>query len=60
MDKVTKMQIDRIQIFKIRKEMGDITTETKGFKKKSYFKSVYSKILENLNEIYNFQDRYHL
>jgi hypothetical protein len=54
------MQIDRIQIFKIRKETGDITTETKGFKKKSYFKSVYSKILENLNEIYNFQDRYHL
>lgn len=33
LDKVTKMQIDRIQIFKIRKETGDITTETKGFKK---------------------------
>ena len=42
--------------------MGDITTDPEEIKRiiRSYFKSLYSTKLENLNEMDNFLDRYHL
>jgi cytidylate kinase len=54
-----------IQIIKIRNEKGDITTETEEIKEKpknknTRFKSLYSTKLENLNEMDDFLDRYHL
>ena len=52
-----------IQIIKIRNEKGDITTETEEIKNKNKntrFKSLYSTKLENLNEMDDFLDRYHL
>ena len=47
---------DSIQINKIRNEKGDITTETGEIKKiiSSYYKSLYSTKLENLDEMNNF------
>jgi hypothetical protein len=52
-----------IQIIKIRNEKGDITTETEEIKNKNKntrFKSLYSTKLENLNELDDFLNRYHL
>ena len=53
---------DTILINKIRNEKGDITTETKEIKKiiRSYYKSLYSTKLENLDEMDNFLDRYQI
>ena len=44
----------------IRNEKGDITIETEEIKKnhQSYYKSLYSTKLENINEMDNFIDRY--
>jgi hypothetical protein len=48
-----------ILINKIRKENGQITTESEEIKKiRSYYKSLYSTKLENLDEMNNFLDRY--
>jgi hypothetical protein len=48
------------QINKIRKENGDITTQSEEIQKviRPYYKSLYSTKLENLDEIDNFLDRY--
>ena len=45
---------------KIRKESGDITTETEEIQEiiRSYYKSLYSTKLENLEEMDEFLDRY--
>ena len=45
-----------IQINKIRNERGDITTETEEIIR-SYYKSLYSTKLENLEDMDNFMDR---
>jgi hypothetical protein len=58
---LTRQDRDSIIINKIRNENGDITTETEEIKKKkirSYYKSLYSTKLENLDEMDNFLDRY--
>jgi hypothetical protein len=48
-----------ILINKIRNEKGDITTESDEIKKheRSYYKSLYSTKLENLDKMQNFLDR---
>jgi hypothetical protein len=53
---------DSAQINNIRKEKGDITTETKEIQKiiRSCYKSVYSTKLENLDEMNNFQNGYQI
>ena len=58
--RVTRGHGDSIQINKIRTEMGDITTETREILKiiRSYYKSLYSSKLENLDEMDDFLDRY--
>jgi hypothetical protein len=47
---------------KIRNEKGDITTETVNIQKiiKSFYKTLYSTKLENLDEIKDYFDRYHV
>jgi hypothetical protein len=51
---------DSILINKITNEKGDITTEPEEIQNiiRSYFKSLYSTKLENMDEIDNFLDRY--
>ena len=60
--KLTKGLRGSIQINKIRNEKEDITTETKVFQKiiRSYYKSLYSTKLENLDEMDGFLDRCHI
>ena len=50
------------QINKIRNEKEDIITETEEIQKKirSYYKSLYSTQLENLEDMDNFLDRYQI
>jgi hypothetical protein len=50
------------QINKIRNEKGDITTEPEEMQIiiRSFNKSLYWTKLENLDEMYNFLDRYHI
>ena len=59
---LTKEHKDSSQINKIRNEKGDITTETEEIQKiiRSYYKSLYSTKLENLDEMDNFLDRYQI
>jgi hypothetical protein len=47
---------------KTRNEKGDKTTETEVIKKilRSYYKSIYSTKLKNLDHMYNFLDRYQI
>jgi len=58
--RLTRGHRDSIQINKIRDENGDITTETEEIQKliRSYYKSLYSTKLENLDEMDDFLDRY--
>jgi hypothetical protein len=58
----TKGHRVNIQINKIRNERGDITTEIGEIQKiiRSYYKSLYSKQLENPDEVENFLDRYQI
>jgi hypothetical protein len=60
--KLTKQQRGSIQINKIKNEKGDITTETEEIQKiiRSYYKSLYSIKLENLDEMDGFLDRCHI
>jgi hypothetical protein len=57
--RLTRGHRDSILINKIRNEKGDITTEPEGIQNimRSYYKRLYSKKLENLNEMDNFLDR---
>ena len=58
--RLTRGHRDSILINKIRNEKEDIRTETEEIKKnfRSYYKSLYSIQLENLDEMNNFLDRY--
>ena len=58
--RLTRGQRESIQIDKIRKESGDITTETEEIQEtiRSYYKNLYSTKLENLEEMDEFLDRY--
>jgi hypothetical protein len=62
--RLTKRHRDSIQINKIRNKKkgggGDLTTETEEIQKiiRSYYKSLYSTKLENLDEMDNFLNRY--
>ena len=60
--RLTRRHRDSIQINKIRNENEDITTKTEEIQKtiSSHYKSLYSTQLENLDEMDNFLDRYHL
>jgi hypothetical protein len=53
---------DSILINKIRNEKGDITSETEEIQNfiRSYYKRLYLRKLENLNEVRNFLHRYHV
>jgi hypothetical protein len=59
---LTRGHRDSIQINKVKNENGDITTETEKIQKiiRSYYKSLYSTKLENLDEMGNFLDRYQM
>jgi hypothetical protein len=58
--KLTRGQRDSILINKIRNEKGDITTNPEEIQNtiRSFYKRLYSKILENLDEMDKFLDRY--
>ena len=58
--RLTKGNRDSIQSNKIRNEKGDITTETEEIQKiiRSYYKSLYSTQLDNLEEMDSFLDSY--
>lgn len=60
--KLTERQSDSSQINKIRMEKGAITTDTEEIQWiiRSYFKSLYSTKLENLNEMDDFLDSFQL
>ncbi|KAL6083048.1 hypothetical protein STEG23_016997 [Scotinomys teguina] len=62
LSRLTKMQRESIQINKIRKEIGEITTDNEEIQKiiSSYFKNLYSKKLENIEEMDKFLDSYHI
>ena len=51
-----------MQINRIRNEKGDITTDTKKVQRiiRSYDKNLYYTKLENVKEMDNFLDRYHI
>jgi hypothetical protein len=57
---LTREHRDSILIKKIKNEKGDITTDPEEIQNiiKSYSKRPYSTKLENLDEMYNFLDRY--
>jgi hypothetical protein len=58
--RITRGHRDRILINKIKNEKEDITTEPEEIQNiiRSYYKRLYSTILENLDEMDNFLDRY--
>ena len=62
LSKLTKRQTENMQINKIRNEKGDITMDTEEIQRifRSYFENLYSTKMENLKEMDNFLDRYHL
>jgi hypothetical protein len=59
--KLTKRQRDNIHINKIINKMGDIKTDPENIQRIfTYFKSLSSTKLKNLNEMDDFLNRYHL
>jgi hypothetical protein len=58
--RLTRGHRGNIVINKIRSETGDITTESEEIQKiiRSYYKSLYSTQLENLDEMDKFLDRF--
>ena len=58
--RLTRGHRESILIIKIKNEKGDITTESEKIQNiiRSFYKSLYSTKLENLDEIDNFLDRY--
>ena len=62
LSKLIKRQRENTQINKIRKEKGDITTDTEEIQRiiSSYYKSLYATKLENVKEMDIFLDKYHI
>ena len=62
LSKLTKRQKENIQTNKIINEKGDITTDMEEIQRiiRSYFENLYSTKLENLKEMDNFLNKYHL
>jgi hypothetical protein len=60
--RLTRGYMDSILINKIRNQKRDITTESEEIKKiiRSYYTSLYSTKLQNLDEMDNFLDRYYI
>ena len=60
--RLTRGHRDSILINKIRNEKEDVTKESEEIRKviRSYYKSLYSTQLENLDEMDNFLDRYQI
>ena len=58
--RLTRGYRDSILMIKIRNEKGDITTDPKEIQNtiRSFYKSIYSTKLENLDEMDNFLNRY--
>jgi hypothetical protein len=58
--RLTRGQRDSILMNKIRNEKGEITTEPEVIQSiiRSYYKRLYSTKQENMDEMYNFLDRY--
>jgi hypothetical protein len=58
--RLTRRHRDSIVINKIKNKKGSITTESEEIQKiiRSYYKSLHSTKLENLDEMDNFLDRY--
>ena len=58
--KLTRGHRYSVQISKIRNEKGDITTDTEEIQNiiRSYYKILYSRKVENLDEMDNFRVRY--
>ena len=58
--RITRGHRDSILINKIRNEKGDITTDPEEIQNtiRSFYKSLYSTKLENLDEMDKFLDRY--
>ncbi|EGW09539.1 Retrovirus-related Pol polyprotein LINE-1 [Cricetulus griseus] len=59
---LTKQQRKNMQINKLRNKKGDITTDTGEIQRiiRSYFENLYSSKFENLKEMDNFLERFHL
>jgi hypothetical protein len=62
LDRLTRGQRDSILINKIRSEKGGITTDPEEIQNthRSFYKSLYSTKLENLDEMQKFLDRYQI
>ncbi|KAL6031029.1 hypothetical protein STEG23_025141 [Scotinomys teguina] len=62
LSRLTKSQSERVLINRIRNEKGDITLDNEEIQRiiRSYFKNLYSTKLENLKEMDNFLNRYHI
>ena len=60
--KLTKRQRKNIRINKIRNETGEITTDTEEIQRiiRSYLENQYSTKLENIKEMDNFLNKYHI
>ena len=58
--RLTRGQIECIQINEVKNEKGDIITETEEIQSiiTSYYKSLYSTKLENIDEMDHFPDRF--
>jgi hypothetical protein len=60
--RLTRGHRDNILINKIKNEKGHLTTDAEEIQSiiRSYYKKLYSKKLENLDEMENFLHRYHM
>ena len=60
--KLIKWQRENKQINKIKKEKGDITTDTEEIQRiiRSYYESLYATKLENVKEMDFFKDKYYI